>query len=344
MEKQRKDGRVNCASEGLPDIEAIGPFDMLAYTAAFIDGDGSFSMTKGGNSPSISAYNNNPQLLRNILPITGGGLHQNHRKEWQLRIGNIPSCKAACEKLLPKLITKKAQAELMLRACEVSKSERTPIQVALSELNKSNSYERPKDTVSLKIDTTKNASDWSYLGGYMDTDCNIEFQRQTRGLTTYFYPHFNIFCKNPAPLLWLQERFGGQFISRKRDGKWISSLEFEDQVHVVKILETALPYVLDKKPAIQMMIDACAAPAKDRLKAAIELEKFNTRFHGLHKFTRTDDGRYIDGKRSETNPHKTHGGKDIWSGKTEDENPKNENPENPEDDSDLEGGLAGVLK
>ncbi len=308
MDKIRKDGRVNCSSEGLPEIEAVGPFDILSYTAAFIDGDGSFSMTKSGNSPSISAYNNNPQMLKNIQPVIGGGLHQNHRKEWQLRIGSIPGCMAACQKLIPKLITKKLQAETLLKACMVDKAQRTPINEELCRINRGMTYERPPDSASLKINTTKDASEWSYFGGYVDTDSNIEFQIQTHGLTSYYYPHFNIFCKNPAPLLWLQQRFGGQFLSRKRDGRWISSLEFEDQVHVMKILATLRPYVLDKQAAIDILLEACNLDAKNRSYAAKKLEEINERFHGLHKFQKTSDGKYVDGKRSDEKPHRTHKG------------------------------------
>lgn len=308
MDKIRKDGRVNCSTQGLPDIEAIGPFNILAYTAAFVDGFGSFSMTSGANSPSISVYNNNPQVLKNIMPVIGGGLHQNFRKEWQLRIGSIPGCKAICELLLPKLITKRKQAELILKACLLAKADRTPVNLELSATNKKKDYVRPPDTVALKIATTKDSSDWSYFGGYVDTDSNIELQPQTHGLTTYYYPHFNIYCKNPEPLLWLQKRFGGQFLSRKRDGKWISSLEFEDQVHVIKMLEILKPYVLDKKETIDIVLDACKFDSKDRAAAANKLKRINDRFHGLHKFEKTDDGKYIDRKRSPTSPHMTHKG------------------------------------
>lgn len=267
-----------------------------------------FSMTKQGCSPSISVYNNNQQVLKNIMPITGGGLHQNFRKEWHLRIGKISDCKALCEKLLPRLITKKRQAELLLKACNLEKSDRSPIGDELSAINRTKEYKRPPDSVSMKIDTTKDASEWSYFGGYVDTDANIEFNAQIRGLTTYYYPHFNIYCKNPDPLIWLQKRFGGQFKSRKRDGKWISSLEFEDQCHVLKMLEVLRPYVLDKKEAIDVIIEACKRDSKDRAQACAKLREINERFHGLHKFTKTADGKYIDGKRSEVKPHRTHKG------------------------------------
>ncbi len=311
MIKVRKPGRVNCSGEGLPEIEAIGAFDMVSYTAAFVDGDGSFSMARSTLIPSLSVYNNNPQVLKNIMPVVGGGLHPNHRGEWHLRVGSIPAVKKACEILIPKLITKKRQAELSLEACLKPRSERAAIGEEMSAINLKKDYTRPPDSISFKIPTTKDAQEWSYFGGYVDMDSNVEFQAQIHGLTTYYYPHFNVFCKNPAPLLWLQQRFGGQFLSRKRDGKWISSLEFEDQVHVIKLLKTLKPYVLDKAEAIDVLVGACNLESKDRAAAANKLKEINERFQGLHKFKKTEDGKYVDGKRSSSRPHKTHKGKAL---------------------------------
>ncbi len=308
MDKIRKEGQVYCSASGLPDIEAVGPFDMLAYTSAFVDGDGSFSMTREALSPSISVYNNNPDLLRNLMPVIGGGLHQNHRGEWQLRIGSIPKCKAVCEMLIPRLITKKQQAETLLQACVLPNNQRAPIGEALSAMNKKKTFARLPDSPSLKIATTKCPIEWSYFGGYADTDSSLDFQTQIHGTSVYYYPQFSVYCKNPAPMLWLQQRFGGQIQSRKRDGKWITSLEFEDQVHVVKILTVLRPYVLDKKSHIDILVEACDRGSKERGVAASKLKAIGERFRGLHKFMKTADGKYVDGKRSTTKPHKKHKG------------------------------------
>ncbi len=313
----------------MPEIEAIGSFDMLSYTAAFVDGDGSFSMVKKTASPSVSVYNNNPQLLKNIQPIIGGGLHQNFRGEWHLRIGSIANCKAVCELLLPKLMTKKRQAELLHSACVAAKADRYAIGEALSELNHKRDYQRPPDSLSLKIDTTKSATDWSYLGGYVDTDSNVELHPQYHGLETYYYPNLNIYCKDPNPILVLQSLFGGQFKSRKRkNGKWISSLQFEDQAHVLKILTVLRPFVLDKKAHIDTVLEACSFESKNRHAMAAKLRAINEQFHGLHTFMKTEDGKYVDGKRSTKKPHRTHKGKPLGTPDSPSDNNFDKGPSN----------------
>lgn len=303
-----KQGQVRCGVQGLPKIEAVGQFDMLAYTAAFIDGDGSLSMTRDRLTPSVDVYNNNPGVLENILPVIGGKITPEHRGSYHLRVGKLLEVRKICELLVSKMVTKKAQAELIIKACQLPfGQQRREMQEQLSALNKSTHEKRPPDTVSLKIDTTTDASEWSYFGGYLDTDSTVSLRRQGRRA-----PYIEICCKKPGPLEHLRERFGGQLQSRFRDSnRWISSLEFEDEHHVLAILKTAHPFVLGKKEHIAIILEACQYEGVHRDPFIARLDAIDAPYKNLREFTRTADGKYVDSSRSTKKPHKTHKGKPL---------------------------------
>ena len=305
-----KEGRIQCRLDGCPKISTIDTVDSLSYAAGFVDAEGSFYMLSS-RYVGVSVYNNNPHLLEHVRGLIGGTIHQNHRKELQLKISRDENVSAVCELLAPRLILKKEQAQLLKAACSIGKNMRIPIDDRIRELNrKCKQGEPPSDTVAQKIVTSKDASDWGYLGGWVDGDATIVIQRQKFKNQHYYYPNLHIYSAKPAPLLWLQQRFGGQFESRKRSDNisWISSLSFEDQVYTSKLLEALLPHVVEKKEHILTMLQAIKKPTTDREEEFVKIKELNGRYRGLHKFTKTADGKYVDGKRSEIRPHKTHKG------------------------------------
>ncbi len=314
MLKPQKEGRVYC-SGGCPEIEVIHATDNLAYLAGLMDAEGSFYMT-GNKYPAISAYNNNRRLLELIQNMAGGGIHQNHRGEYHLRICGEAPVSRACNMLIPRLVLKKRQAELLLEAFKKKSMDRWTIGDELKAMNaKSVQITPPPDTPALKIVTSKSSADWSYFAGWVDGDATLVItQWNADGKNKYYYAQLHIYSAKPAPLLWLQERFGGQFESRKRGKKlqWISSLAFEDQVYTEKILEALRPHVYDRQEQIDLMLSAMKKPPYDRRMEFEKIKELNGKFRGLHKFTKNADGTYTDGKRSTKKPHRTHRGKDIW--------------------------------
>lgn len=96
----------------------------LAWCAGYLDGDGSFniSVSRVSLAPCISATSKEPEPLDELFRIFGGHLsivhHSVSGKEywhWRVRQSDVVD---VCRMLIPFLVLKREQAELMVEAWE----------------------------------------------------------------------------------------------------------------------------------------------------------------------------------------------------------------------------------
>lgn len=98
----------------------------LAWCAGFLDGDGSFNISLNGQgvslAPCISATSKESEPLDELVRIFGGHMsivrHAVSGQEywhWRVRQGDVVD---VCRMLIPFLVLKREQAELMIKAWE----------------------------------------------------------------------------------------------------------------------------------------------------------------------------------------------------------------------------------
>lgn len=104
----------------------------ISYIAGFLDGEGCFTICKHkrGNEyyfrPVIAVCNTNRDVIEFIAKKFGGMFQKTkpskrgHRDRWQWSTENREKIIKICEMLIPHLIIKKRQAELLKRWCELS--------------------------------------------------------------------------------------------------------------------------------------------------------------------------------------------------------------------------------
>lgn len=109
--------------------------ELLSWLAGFMDGEGSFVIIKSGGriQPRVQVNNTHyPTLswLTEKLTVLGlphyvgtkkGGLHKhdpyNRKQQWVIMVAGFKRSIRWCQALLPYLVTKRRQAELLLEFC-----------------------------------------------------------------------------------------------------------------------------------------------------------------------------------------------------------------------------------
>lgn len=99
-----------------------------AYLAGLIDGEGHISTYKRWIEPVVGIANCNKKLMEQVRQLVAGRIIKTvpRKKKWktmyQVRVVRIRDIKALLEQVLPFLIVKKRQAELMLELCNLKLS------------------------------------------------------------------------------------------------------------------------------------------------------------------------------------------------------------------------------
>ncbi len=299
--------------------------DQIAYVAGVCDAEGSFGINNKGVA-AIDVYNNNPKILEAVKSILGcGNATPDHRGTWHFRTAKQSSVLEVCTELLPFMVLKKRQVEILIQAVKSKNSERKKLIPELSELNaKMKQIDPPDKTEAAKVVLPEDTRVWAYFAGYVDGDATLVIQNQIHGggRYSYFYVQLHVYGTKVVSLQYLRSFFGGMIDNRKRSEKQAHSLElsFEDQYYIQPILKGLRPYIVEKAEQFDVALEACKKKTTDRELECSKIKELNGKFRGLHKFDKLPDGTYVDGKRSKKKPHKTHYGKPLPPQKASDEN------------------------
>lgn len=100
----------------------------VAWAAGFLDADGSLSLTRAvdrrrtrpfphHHRPVMRVSQTTVEPIEKLQSIFGGGKRRYSRGEWVWQLENVALIAAAIERLIPHLVRKRPEAELMLRYC-----------------------------------------------------------------------------------------------------------------------------------------------------------------------------------------------------------------------------------
>ena len=249
------------------------PLDAIiaAYVAGIVDAEGSFGLRGKDRVPCLAIYNNDKALLVYVQEFLGGSLRPVTRsnrpgcREWALTLTNKQNVFDAINAIMPSLVLKHRQAEVIVDAMKFDPPGRMTHKDEIARLNaKGVRCDPPTKTVGLQTDLAGvRPTDWAYFSGWIDGDGCVVTNSQA-GM--YDYPRVHVYSSKPAPLVHLNVIFGGSLDWRERANRWAleCSLSFEDQKYVGKILTGLLPYITLKKPQVQCALDSLALPSCER--------------------------------------------------------------------------------
>lgn len=163
----------------------------MAYAAAILDGDGSYSIMKSGNKyyPCIQLSNSYEGMSKWLHEKFGGSLRikkpqQSHHKilyVWSVR--GLEGCKKLIERIIPYIVLKNLQAKCMLEFIEnrskedFSERKGEIFSVNMKDLNRKLLIE--SDSLKQKsINNTNCPKFWSYVAGIMDTEGSFSVKKE----------------------------------------------------------------------------------------------------------------------------------------------------------------------
>lgn len=96
-----------------------------AWAAGFLDGEGCFTLTRSTNKRTVNARIHAGQIVRDPLDklqgLFGGNVSlrdTRNRPFWLWELYGASACRTVLPQLIPYLVVKRAQAELLLEFCE----------------------------------------------------------------------------------------------------------------------------------------------------------------------------------------------------------------------------------
>lgn len=262
----------------------------LAYIAGVMDAEGSFVLTPASNqfSAKVSLYNNDLRPLIFAQDRMGGKLSGTTRRrtgqedhvESSLSFFSQTANRAFCQKILPYIVLKKRQCQIILESLDVEPAQRAGMKSELSQLNlKAQVHAEVGRTEAVQHNPiTASAEDWSYFAGWLDGDGTLSIQRQEHKNET-FYPWVIVYSTKPEGIEYLYKIFGGQIAFRQRNDRHAleGSLRFTDQNYVGRILSGVLPYLICKREQAEIQLKSLEVHARDRGDFKTQLEALNAK-------------------------------------------------------------------
>lgn len=236
----------------------------MAYAAGAIDGDGSLFICRRESSDSVKyvAGANIGKSCKELIDFFqekfSGNMDKNgghYRWGISSSIRMIPFL----ERIVPYLVTKKEQAETLLKWFRDGMPDKEETYIQMKKIN---GYTvKAIDTPSYKLD--ENPLKWAYLAGLMDTDGSFMINKRLghNGMKNPNYlPKVSYGESDSRPLTFIRQVFPFGSVLQKesssvKGGRFVWELVVKDEIS--DFISRLLPFMKVKKPNAEIVLDFC---------------------------------------------------------------------------------------
>ncbi len=249
---------------------------IMAYMAGILDGDGSFSLLK---EKRASGFKYSPCIqLSNVFEGMTDFLHQNfggskkikspqgHAKKTQYvwNVRGFESCKTVIERIIPYIVLKKKQANLLLNFVNHSKKLNPETEKIKIQLMNNDCLVADGRVVKQALKDSNDPKFWAYFSGILDTEGSFSIRRNkpTWGCINYKYnPIINISMASFDTMNFIRKNICVGKIcfpkAKTTQRGFTYRLYFARIDDCISIVKKCLPYLRFKKDVALEMLNFC---------------------------------------------------------------------------------------